>query len=189
MPAMSPQRRLGSKSVLARTVVACACLAIAVGVVVHARGSSGHPLPAASAGSEAQSLRLIGHRYAECLRRHGHPQIADPSIASDGRIDFGAQDDAVTQASRALPGTTCLRELVALKDAPPLPPTPAELHRAVLFSQCVRRHGIPDWPDPRADGTYPLDARLRRAGKGDLLSLLAPCRQLSPAGGITISSG
>jgi hypothetical protein len=185
---MRPLRRLRSKPALAVTVVACACLIVAAGAVVRSRASDGHPSPNASPGSALQNLRLIGHRYAACLRHHGHPQIADPTVRSDGRITFGEQDDAVDAASRALTGATCRRELAALKEAPPLPPTAAELHRAVLFSQCIRKHGVPDWPDPHPDGTYPLDQRLQRLGKGGILSALAPCRHLNPDAGIAISS-
>ena len=32
----------------------------------------------------------------------------------------------------------------------------------VLFSRCMRQHGLPDWPDPRTDGTFPLNRRLLR---------------------------
>jgi hypothetical protein len=185
---MSLRRRFRSKSALAVTVVACACLIVAVGAVVRSSGSDGGASPAANARPWEQSMRLIGHEFAECLRRHGHPQIADPSIRSDGRITFGAQDDAVDAASRALRGSTCRRGLAAVKEAPPKPPTAAELRQAVRFSQCVRRHGVPDWPDPHPDGTYPLNQRLRQAGKGDLLTALEPCRHLNPGGGVKVSS-
>jgi hypothetical protein len=184
---MRPPRRFRSKRALAATAVACMSLIVAVAVLAHARGSGGHEPPAATAGSALQNLRLIGHRYAECLRKHGHPQIADPTVASDGRISFGAQDEAVNAASRALSGSTCSREIHALKDAPPPPPTAADLHQAVLFSRCVRQHGVPDWPDPHPDGTFPLDQRLRNAGKGAILAALEPCRRFAPNGRIQVS--
>jgi hypothetical protein len=184
---MNPLRRFRSKPALAAMAVACASLIVVVAAVAHSRGSRGHEPPAGNAGSALQNLQLIGHRYAECLRKHGHPQIADPTVASDGRISFGAQDEAVDAASRALSGSTCSRELRALKDAPPPPPTAAELHQAVLFSRCVRQHGVPDWPDPHPDGTFPLDQRLRNAGKGAIVPALEPCRRFAPNGRIRVS--
>jgi hypothetical protein len=36
------------------------------------------------------------------------------------------------------------------------PPTPEKLAAMRKFSQCVRDHGIADWPDPRSNGTFPL---------------------------------
>jgi hypothetical protein len=76
---------------------------------------------------------------------------------------------------------------VAFKDAPPKPPTADALGRAVRFSQCIRKHGVPDWPDPHPDGTYPLNQRLRQAGKGGILPGLEACRSLNPDAGIQIS--
>jgi hypothetical protein len=181
---MRPRRRFRSRSALAVTVVACAFAVVAAGTLVHSHDSGA---PAAEMPSWQQTLRHIGHRYAECLRQHGHPQIADPTLASDGRLSFGAQDDAVSAASRALRGNTCLSELMALKDAPPKPPTAAELRQLVRFSQCVRKHGMPDWPDPNPDGTFPLSQRLRDLGKGAIFAALEPCRRLNPGGGIQIS--
>jgi hypothetical protein len=102
-------------------------------------------------------------------------------------VSFGAQEEAVNAASRALRGTTCRRELMAIKEAPPKPPTAAELRQAVLFSQCMRQHGVADWPDPRPDGTYPLNPRLRRAAKGQLFGSLSTCRHFNPEGRILVS--
>jgi hypothetical protein len=174
--------------VLAVTVVTCVCVMLAVGAVVRSNGSSGHASPGGNALPWEQNLRLIGQQYAECLRNHGHPQIADPSVTSDGRLSFGTQEDAVSAASRALRGTTCRRQLMALKEAPPKPPTAAELRRAVRFSHCIRQHGVPGWPDPHADGTYPLDGQLRRAAKGGLSGALEACRHLGLLTGIRVSS-
>jgi hypothetical protein len=182
---MTSKRRCTSISALAGIVVVCGCLILAA-YEVRSRGGA---VPSTAAPSWEQSVRLIGNRFAACLRGHGHPQIADPMIRSDGRLTFGAQDDAVDAASRALRGTTCRRELLALKDAPPKPPTTEELRRAVRFSECIRKHGVPDWPDPNPDGTYPLDARLRGAGKGGIVAGLEACRRLNPSGGIRLSPG
>ena len=98
---MSPRRRFRSRSALAVTVVACAFAVVAAGTLIRSHDSGA---PAAEVPSWQQALRQIGHRYAACLRQHGHPQIADPTLTSDGRLSFGAQDDAVSAASRALRG-------------------------------------------------------------------------------------
>jgi hypothetical protein len=182
---MRPKSWIRCRPVLAVTVIACACAIAVLGAVVRSRGDV---TPTAAAASWEQEMRQIGVRYAACLRDHGHPQIADPTLRSDGRLTFGAQEDAVDAASRALRGATCRRELVAIKDAPPKPPTAAELRQAVRFSQCIRKHGAPDWPDPQPDGTYPLDARLRQAGKAGIVSGLEACRSFNPSGGIRLSA-
>ena len=164
--AMSPKSRFLNKPALAVTVVACGCVIIAGPWIVARptgmRPGRGGAVVGAEPGADREPLRRVPARSTVTRRSR------IPPIRSDGRMSFGAQEDAVDAASRALRGTTCRRELMALKEAPPKPPTAAELRRAVRFSQCMRERGVPDWPDPHPDGTYPLDARLRRAGKGGI---------------------
>jgi hypothetical protein len=37
-------------------------------------------------------------------------------------------------------------------------PTPnaSDLPKLRQFAACMREHGLPDWPDPNADGTFPI---------------------------------
>ena len=156
---MSALRRFRSRPLLAVTVVACACAAVAAGAVVRSHDSGG---PAATTPSWQENLRQIGHRYAECLRTHGHPQIADPTLRSNGRLSFGAQDDTVSAASRALRGDTCRAAARGAQGRPPKPPTTAELRQLVRFSRCVRTHGLPDWPDPATGHSRSMSASAGR---------------------------
>jgi hypothetical protein len=36
------------------------------------------------------------------------------------------------------------------------PASAADLQHLRQFANCIRQHGIPNWPDPRPDGTFPL---------------------------------
>ena len=36
--------------------------------------------------------------------------------------------------------------------------TPEELEQARQFAQCMRENGVPNWPDPDADGTFKTDS-------------------------------
>jgi hypothetical protein len=49
------------------------------------------------------------------------------------------------------------------------PPTPEELRGLLGFAQCMRENGLPEWPDPQADGTFPLPEPLRSEGKSPRL--------------------
>ena len=42
-----------------------------------------------------------------------------------------------------------------VRDRPPV--TAEDIEKMGKFSQCVREHGIPEWPDPKADGNFPID--------------------------------
>jgi hypothetical protein len=117
--------------------------------------------------SDADIL-AIGREAVECFRDNGVPTIPDP-ILEDGRLTFpeGVEAqieaqyppqvlDAAQQACQSIidqlpqpalgaePGTV---------DADPL--TPAEIEARLRFAECMRDNGVPDWPDPLADGTWP----------------------------------
>ena len=64
------------------------------------------------------------------------------------------------------------------------PVTPAALHQEVLFAGCMRQHGLPDWPDPRPDGTFPLAGTpYANEGKtGPVLTATQACRQYDSLG-------
>ena len=183
MTRLSPQRRL-------RRTTAFAGVAALIIVAVVLAMRSGGSAPSATPATQSQSTgpRTLWHAFAQCLRTHGYPRIADPSFRANGDATFGDQEDQVDLASRALGGTTCRTQLAAVRSpAGHRAPSAAERRRMVRFARCVREHGTPDWPDPRADGTFPLPARLRQAGKGLFTSQLAACARLLPDG-IRVSS-
>jgi hypothetical protein len=171
---MSRRPRIRRGTTLAAT--AAVILAIAVAVIVH-RSGDGAPSANASAGSERTAQ--LWHDVAQCLRTHGHPTFHDPTIDSNGDPDFGAQNLAVKQAVATLGQTVCRRQFAALPAAEHhRPPTQAELHAMVLFARCMRAHGLSDWPDPHADGTFPLSMRIQNLGKAGMATQLKTCRPL-----------
>jgi hypothetical protein len=182
---MSPQRRTRRTALVAGA--AAVILAGAVAFLVHR--SDGDGTPAAEAAGTERTAQLW-HNVAECLRRHGHPTFRDPAIDSRGDPDFGSQGAQVKQAVATLGTTACRAELAALPAAiHQRPPTTAELHQMVLFSRCMRTHGLSDWPDPRADGTFPLNQRLMALGKQRYATQMRACGPLmgSRSKGIAIS--
>jgi hypothetical protein len=92
-------------------------------------------------------------QYAQCMRNNGVPDFPDPS--PDGRFperSHAQQDDpkfrAATEKCVALaPGG----EHEKFGD-------PVFVEQVRAFAQCMRDNGLPDFPDPDADG------RLRGAG-------------------------
>jgi hypothetical protein len=64
---------------------------------------------------------------------------------------------------------------------------PAMMRR---FAACMRAHGIADWPDPNADGDFPLPPSLASSIKGgprlpQVLAARNGCRQYDPSGHIS----
>jgi hypothetical protein len=113
------------------TVAAIALLT--AGLLAGCGGSSGD-----SAGSSASGDRAV--RFAACMREHGVPDFPDPV---DGRITMrSGGDPAAMQAAQA-----------ACQKLAPGGRTTAQMQEQIIaFSQCMRDHAVPDFPDPEGPG-------------------------------------
>jgi hypothetical protein len=97
--------------------------------------------PANSGGNTQATKREKAVKFAECVRAHGVPHFPDPDAS--GNFNFGVDvSEAVftnaVNACKALqpPGTLSSRRSTKQQLA------------ALRFAQCVRAHGVPDFPDP-----------------------------------------
>jgi hypothetical protein len=117
------------------------------------RGSTTTTLPK---GNPTQLL----DEWASCMRAHGTPDIADPTIDTNGVIHItmpasGTGSGASGfKSSDGVGGGPCGAYLTAASTAlrggqPMQRPDPAKLEK---FSQCMRANGIPDFPDPTGQG-------------------------------------
>jgi hypothetical protein len=95
--------------------------------------------------------------WATCMRSHGDPGQVDPTIDANGVIHItfpstGNSPDVL--GGRGSTDNACSAYLTAASTAlrgghPLQKPDPAKLEK---FSQCMRAHGIPDFPDPSGGG-------------------------------------
>jgi hypothetical protein len=111
------------------------------------------------AGSARQQALTIWLDYARCVRAHGAPNFPDPVVDAQGRgsIPSGpgaTQVKAESQRMLSACGPILSRLPASARQNPPV--TPAELQQFRLYARCIRQHGIPGFPDPRPDGTFPL---------------------------------
>jgi hypothetical protein len=121
----------------------------------------GSPSASASAGAMSDEQMLsIGREYAQCLREHGL-QVDEPTV-ENGRLNVPLVAPPPQQGTPPpqpdIPAICKAIEDRLPKEAQGRAPVSAEdLQKIERFSQCVRENGIPDWPDPKADGTVPLN--------------------------------
>ncbi len=158
-----------------RTLVATSVIAVAVVLLLAACGGSssgpslahlgGAASPAAGSGSIGSGSVGPGSpdfmaqllKYAACVREHGVPNFPDPN-ANDG---FAIHVDPSSPAWVAAQAT-CHKLLPA--GAPPARgsathPSAQALAQMLRVSQCMRRHGIQEFPDPGS--RMPLDPPAR----------------------------
>jgi hypothetical protein len=108
---------------------------------------SGAPATDSSNGS-ASSNHEQALKFARCMRTHGVSQFPDPSgsgsLTLDGVVNGSSLDTDAPSFTRAL--TAC-------KDLEPAgftgrTRTASQQQVALEFAQCMRRNGVPDFPDP-----------------------------------------
>jgi hypothetical protein len=88
--------------------------------------------------------------YAQCMRDNGFTEFEDPTPDGDLRIRVTPESAPRFQAA----GEAC-RDLApeGFRDEDI---SPEDLEALIKLSQCVRDNGVPNFPDPDADGRFDL---------------------------------
>ena len=143
--------------------------------------------PAAAARPTANPVTVY-HQFAQCIRDHGIPDFPDPTIDAQGQPHL---PDSVQKPPDAVL-QPCLPILNQLPpgDRPSSQSTndPAMMRQ---FAECMRAHGITDWPDPNASGEFPmppsLAGNIKRGPRWQQIQAAwnGPCKRYDPAGHIS----
>lgn len=115
--------------------------AVACALTIAACGSAQRSDSARSSGYSQ------GVRYSDCMRSHGVPNFPDPSPG--GGIPFISANSGINTNSPAFQGaqSTC-RTLAPGGQGVTAAMRTATDARWLTISRCMRRHGVPDFPDP-----------------------------------------
>ncbi len=112
---------------------------------------------------------------SQCMRSHGVPDFPDPSAAGGFSIGGAPGGSTLTVDGTTFGGPrfesavkTC--KLFGGGTSPP-PPSAQQRRDAVAFAQCMRKHGVPNFPDP----TFPANGGI--ASKVPLTSQASPAFQ------------
>ncbi len=127
--------------------------------------------PAGSAGASPTAMSndqilAIGREAAQCMRQHGIPDFPDPVVDQHGQVQLpdNAAGEHAKQEMNNNPDAQRACEPILDR----LPPnargasrgpgqfSQEDLANLLKFAQCLRQNGIPEWPDPKADGSFPI---------------------------------
>jgi hypothetical protein len=120
-----------------RHTVAIALAAVSCAAAIAACGASGSPSSAAGTGS-GDALAL---KFADCMRSHGVPNFPDP-----GR-PVGGPGSGINEHSPAFKSAEKACGEPSGHSAAP-PPTESDKLAAFAWAKCMRKHGVPNFPDP-----------------------------------------
>jgi hypothetical protein len=152
----------GGRRLIARALLVAVLVTSPVLAACGAHGT-GSPSASPSTMSDAQLLTL-GRELAQCIRDHGVPGLPDPNV-ENGRLILpsgatdnipDAQGNAAMAACQSVVNRIPASALGDKGDASRAPVTAADVAKMRQYAQCMRQHGLADFPDPTADGVFDL---------------------------------
>jgi len=139
-----------------------------------AAGTHGTGANAQSASTPDASTEAI----VRCYRSHGDPGFPDPVYdPNDGRWHFAVSPGTAPASTQQ----ACQHLFPSANASPPVPQ--AQFQLLVRLAECLRQHGVPNWPDPDPDGSFPLPPPLQQKTPAWPAAARA-CQQYIPSGGI-----
>jgi hypothetical protein len=179
------------------TAAMLVALAAVAGCGSGGPAAGGSPPSTTTSMSEVQILALA-KEVANCVRSNGLPGFPDPYF-ENGELKLPPVDDNVKQQGQAALDGPCKDKWQQLEAVLPKANRSQEQHAPIAaddleklkqFTQCMREHGLPSFPDPDSTGQYHLgEAGLPPgAGKGNgpadatFRTALDACHQLGVPG-------
>jgi hypothetical protein len=146
---------------------------------VASAGGTATPTSSAAAAEQEADAPL---KFSQCMREQGITWFPDPEPAGKGMrlaIPKGADKGKMEKAMEA-----CKK--YAPNGGEPRKLNPEELEKARQMAQCMRDHGVKDFPDPQPDGNIRM---LGDKGPGDPTfdKAMEACQQYGP--GLTRKAG
>jgi hypothetical protein len=184
-------RRAGKPTVLAAAWLASIALAVAgcggsssPGVARLSSAKAASSASSESRGSSPEgpaSFEQAAVAFAKCMRSNGAPNFPDPN-ASGGFL-FHARAGSINSPLFKAAQAKCHKLLPPGPGSGP-PPSAQTLARFLKISQCMRKHGVYAFPDPRT--SVPSNAFPPRGGvisdiEGVILVFARTIDQQSPA--------
>ncbi len=158
--------------------------AVALGATV-AGCSGGATVPTAGSaggsGSSGASTLAQAVGYSQCIRSHGVPNFPDPVQTPSGH--YGYRTTGIDPNSTAFQGAIqACRALPSPWNTTGQQLSPAQQQAWLNWAQCIRVHGVPDFPDPTFSGTEVRDSGVG-SNSSQLQSAMDACKSLRPSVG------
>ena len=119
--------------------------------------------------------------FAQCMRDNGYAEFPDPT--PDGDIRFQINRDSAPRFEAAAAACQHLAPEGMRGDDI----SPESLEALIKLAQCMRENGVPDFPDPSAEGGFNLQGVSTGPDDPRIAMAMGTCRAV--AGGAPIRIG
>jgi hypothetical protein len=100
-----------------------------------------------SSGSRSDKRGMLV-AFSACMRKHGVPNFPDPKAVGHG---YGLTIDNETANSPQFKNAQrACKKLLPNGGTPTAQEQAKQLQEALKYAACIRAHGMPDYPDPKA---------------------------------------
>ncbi|MER5336540.1 hypothetical protein [Micromonospora sp. NPDC002717] len=140
--------------------------------VATAGGGGAEPVSASSAAQLGDGERQL--KFAECMRENG-VEVPDPEPGGARLFRFDEKTDpGKVQAAME----KCRQHLPNGGEKPKL--DPEQVERLRKLAACMRENGVPEFPDPSADGGIQLRLDAMKVDDQQVKAAMEKCRQYAP---------
>jgi hypothetical protein len=132
-----------------RSLASLACGG-ALALAIAGCGSTGPSAAAASGGPQPASARAAFLKYSQCMRAHGVPNFPDPSAGGGIQLDSSSGLDPRSPSFQT--AQQACQKLLPGGGPGNHPISAAQRQKLLANAQCMRTHGVPNFPDPLISG-------------------------------------
>jgi len=122
-------------------------------LLISACGTSG-VAGSKSTANPSLSPQQTALKFAQCMRANGYPNFPDPDAS--GRINLDPNSGLDPNDPNSQKATQACKKYLTGSQAPQ-GTDPASQAKMVKFAQCMRTHGVPNFPDPSSSGGISVD--------------------------------
>lgn len=135
--------------------------------------------PTATARAGGQSEQDLALRFGQCMRDNGVPDFPDPRFNEGGGMSIDAPEGSDPQKVDAAM-QKCKQYMPNGGEPPKLDPQMVEQNRKL--AQCMRDHGVKNFPDPGPDGGIQMNGNLPGMDPDDptFKAAMTKCQKLVP---------
>jgi hypothetical protein len=173
---------------LKRLAAACGIVLATATATAACGGPSSTPSTSATSDPGASKAQKTV-AYADCLRSHG---VTGVSVGSNDSITINEAGLHMTTSGGIQPGggplpaaiesaAKACKSLVPSSGAPSnQAPSAQDLAQAVKYAQCIRKHGIPNFPDVGSDGSFNLSGTTINPQSSQFQAAQRACKSQAP---------